>query len=225
MKPIDIARKLNISTSSLRSYENRGLVPPAERLSNGYRMYTEKHVAYFQCIVAMSPGFGMEITTDVLQRIQQGKVHEALWIVVQAQADHCECRNLLGKAQTILYAEKGEYDLRTIEEAAQETGVTDTALRYWCKEGYIEAEREVRSDYRLFDGFQVFKMFLMKITQNAVYSSKVVKLKNDLKQLKPGHEEQVQKVIDDMEEHLNERNRKQLHGLYYLHQLCEILKV
>jgi len=57
LKPIDIAKKLNISTSALRHYESWGIIPTVPRSSNGYREYTEEHVAYFQCIRAMLPGF------------------------------------------------------------------------------------------------------------------------------------------------------------------------
>jgi len=59
VRPIDIARKLNISTSALRHYEDWGIIPPVERGANGYRVYTEVHVAYFECIRAMNAGFGM----------------------------------------------------------------------------------------------------------------------------------------------------------------------
>ncbi|MFS0838372.1 MerR family DNA-binding transcriptional regulator [Paenibacillus sp. 1P03SA] len=40
-RPVDIARKLNVSTSALRNYEAAGLVPPAERTAAGHRTYTE----------------------------------------------------------------------------------------------------------------------------------------------------------------------------------------
>lgn len=85
IRPIDIVKKLNVSTSSLRSYEARGIVPPTEQLSSGYRVYTERHVAYFECIVAMSPGIGMEITSTVLKKLQLKELYSALWIIIKAQ--------------------------------------------------------------------------------------------------------------------------------------------
>lgn len=35
MRPVDIARKLEISTTTLRGYEERGLVPPTSRTLTG----------------------------------------------------------------------------------------------------------------------------------------------------------------------------------------------
>ncbi len=90
IRPIDIAKKLNISTSSLRSYEERGIVPKPERSSTGYRIYTEEHVAYFECIVAMSPGFGMDITSAVLKNLQREELDAALWIINNAQVANYE---------------------------------------------------------------------------------------------------------------------------------------
>ncbi len=73
IRPIDIANKLGVSTSALRHYESWGIVPPVERAANGYRMYTEEHVAYFECIRSMAPGFGIQLTSRVTLLLQQRK--------------------------------------------------------------------------------------------------------------------------------------------------------
>ena len=65
MKGIQIAKKLNISTSALRHYESWGLIPKIER-KNGYRIYTKEHEAYFQCIRALNAGFGMDLVKRVM---------------------------------------------------------------------------------------------------------------------------------------------------------------
>ncbi|MED4129605.1 MerR family DNA-binding transcriptional regulator [Shouchella miscanthi] len=85
MRPVDIARKLSVSTSTLRNYEVRGIIPITERLPTGYRVYTEEHLAYLECIVAMSPGFGMDITSAVLKNLQQKKLNSTLWMINELQ--------------------------------------------------------------------------------------------------------------------------------------------
>lgn len=45
IRPIDIAKRLNVSTRTLRSYETRGIIPATERLGTGYGIYTEEHLA------------------------------------------------------------------------------------------------------------------------------------------------------------------------------------
>src|SRR5690606_5077014 len=60
--------------------------PPVPRAANGYRVYTEEHVAYFECIRAMIPGFGIPITREVVRKLQKQEVDEALWLVNEQQA-------------------------------------------------------------------------------------------------------------------------------------------
>lgn len=87
MKGNEIARKLNISTSSLKHYEAWGLVPQVERADNGYRIYTQEHEAYFQCIRALNTGFGMNLVKKVMPLIIKGESIKALWIINKAQVD------------------------------------------------------------------------------------------------------------------------------------------
>ncbi|NLL30974.1 MAG: MerR family DNA-binding transcriptional regulator [Clostridiales bacterium] len=87
MRGIDIARKLNISTSALRHYESWGLVPKVERGKNGYRIYTSEHEVYFECIRALNAGFGMDLVKKVMPLIIKGRIHDALWIINKAQVN------------------------------------------------------------------------------------------------------------------------------------------
>ncbi|HEX3048312.1 MAG TPA: MerR family DNA-binding transcriptional regulator, partial [Bacillota bacterium] len=84
MRPVDIARRLGISTTTLRKYEEMGLVPPASRSWSGYRNYTGEHLAYFICIREMLPGFNLTIITEVLQNVMDQKMDAAYWIVNKA---------------------------------------------------------------------------------------------------------------------------------------------
>ena len=43
-------------------------------LPNGYRLYTEEHVAYFECIRAMNEGFGMDLVRKIMPLIQERKI-------------------------------------------------------------------------------------------------------------------------------------------------------
>lgn len=85
IRPIDIAKKLNITTSALRHYESWGIIPKVERGKNGYRIYTEVHVAYFECIRAMNTGFGMDVVRKVMKLMLEKKVKEACWLINEVQ--------------------------------------------------------------------------------------------------------------------------------------------
>ncbi|KIV55362.1 transcriptional regulator [Aneurinibacillus migulanus] len=229
MRPIDIARKLRISTSSLRSYEARGIVPPTERLSTGYRVYTEEHVAYFECIVAMSPGFGMEITSAVLKKLQLKQLDSALWIINRAQVANYENSIIIEKAikylENMVDEQTKTEKCITIGEASIETQVPTSTLRYWEKEGLIISKREEDNNYRLFDRFQIIKILLMKTTQNAVYSHEVIKLKKAIKNLSVRDLQKSKNIVYDIQKNLSKRNQEQLHGLFYLYRLCKMINL
>jgi len=222
IRPIDIAKKLNISTSTLRSYEEREIVPKPKRSNAGYRIYTEEHVAYFECIAAMSPGFGMDITSAALKKLQQKELDAALWIINHAQVANYEDKIMIERVNKHLDNLNHEHSMTTGELSLQ-TNIPPSTLRYWEKEGFITSKRGELNNYRLFDTFQLIKALLMKITQNAVYSYEVIQIKKEIKELNQYDLEEVKKVIDHIQKHLNKRNQKQLKGIFYLYKLSNIL--
>lgn len=54
----ELAKRAGVSTSKIRFYEGRGLLPPARRLANGYRDYEERALLIVRFIDrAQSLGF------------------------------------------------------------------------------------------------------------------------------------------------------------------------
>lgn len=85
-RPIDIARKLKISTTTLRHYEDFGMIPDVKRSSNGYRIYTDEHIAYFLCIREMMYGFTLSEIAKFLKSVMAKQTDKALWMANKAQA-------------------------------------------------------------------------------------------------------------------------------------------
>ena len=44
----EVAKIIGIHPNTVRMYEQWGLIPPAERKPNGYRMFTEFHIEQFR---------------------------------------------------------------------------------------------------------------------------------------------------------------------------------
>jgi DNA-binding transcriptional MerR regulator len=218
IRPIDIAQKLNISTSSLRSYEERGIVPKPERSSTGYRIYTEEHLAYFECIVAMSPGFGMDITSAVLKKLQQKELDAALWLINKAQVANYEDKFNIERVNKHLENLDQEHSM-TIGEVSLQTNIPPSTFRYWERKGYINSKRG-ENNYRYYNSYQIMKILLMKLTQNAVYSHEIVQLKNFIRNLEEYDIEGAKSIVGECQQHLNKRNQEQLHGLYFFYRLC-----
>ncbi|MDD9269012.1 MerR family DNA-binding transcriptional regulator [Paenibacillus sp. GCM10023248] len=229
LRPAEIANQLGISTSSLRNYEAKGIVPPASRASNGYRVYTDEHIAYFTCIVAMSPGFGMEITSEVLILLQRQELGAALWLINAAQAATHADKLVLEEAEGLMsklaLSGSAEPGWMTIGELSATAGIPTSTLRYWEQDGLIAAARHENNNYRKYDKFQEVKVWILKSTQKAVYSGDTVRLKQAVRGLPAGHWQAMEAVIAAARAALAERNREQLRGLHSLHNLCSRLKL
>lgn len=228
IRPIDIARKLGISTSALRHYEEWGIVPPVERAQNGYRIYTEEHVAYFECLRAMLPGFGMDVTKRVLLNVQNKEVDAALWLVNESQASLHHDKTIAERALQILETEeldnleiKGKRKWMTIGEVSAETMIPSSAIRHWEKEGLITPVRDQENGYRRFNRSHVRQILIIRTLRTAVYSLEVIR--EVMRELDHHNVEQARQIARDSMKYLNNRNQTQLRGAHYLYQLCRML--
>ncbi|WP_205516835.1 MerR family DNA-binding transcriptional regulator [Paenibacillus sp. SYP-B3998] len=232
MRPIDIARKLKISTSALRNYEDLGIVPPTERSSSGYRIYTKEHVAYFECIQAMSPGFGMKVASEVLRKIQSKEVNAALWMVNEVQANLHRDKTIMEKTIQILETQQlplpdssQTETWLTIGEVSAETGIPCSAIRHWDKIGLITSSRDQRNGYRLFNRSQIRKILLLRTFRSTVYSLDVVELKKNIAEMDHTDVEHAIRIAKDSLNYLNKINQLQLRGGKYLYDLCRSLNL
>lgn len=163
-RPIDIARKLNISTSTLRIYEDMEIIPPVKRTDNRYRIYTQVHLDYFICIRKMVKGYSLSFTGDLLKEYMRGNKYKALWMITKSQADlYTEkmrlervglnlIENLNDKSDSI---KKDKNKLMTIKEISKITDVNITTIRYWENIGLIASVRGKDNNYRLFNKNQI----------------------------------------------------------------------
>ncbi|WP_313636906.1 MerR family DNA-binding transcriptional regulator [Paenibacillus sp.] len=229
-KPIDIARELNISSSALRHYESWGVVPTPSRAANGYRLYTDIHLAYFRCLRAMFPGFGVEITCEVLRYIQKSEIDGAFWLVNKEQANlHKEkvaadqTLELLQDHHLPPITSKKLNHRMTIGEVAALTGVTTSAIRHWEKEGLLHTERDPDNGYRWFTPTHIRKILLIRTLRSTVYFLK--SMKDIVQAVEHQSLEQAKKVTERAIRSIHERNRAQFRGIHQLVELCKVLEL
>ncbi|KNB73448.1 MerR family DNA-binding transcriptional regulator [Brevibacillus reuszeri] len=232
MRPIDISRRLGLSTSTLRNYERQGLVPPCQRSQAGYRIYTEEHLAYFECIEAMSLGFGMEITVQVVRGLQAKKMDSVLWLVTNSQANLYRDRQLAKsniqmlesqEKETSSREESTEQEWMTIGEASAKTSIPASTIRHWEKIGLITLARDPQNGYRWINRSQLRKISLLRTLRSAVYSDTVVQLKQAIAELNHEDVAHARKIAQETTQYLDKMNQKQLRGMYYLYALCRSL--
>ncbi|KWX86270.1 transcriptional regulator [Paenibacillus riograndensis] len=224
-KPVEIASMLGISTSALRHYESWGVVPAPERAANGYRMYTELHLAYFRCLRAMIPGFVYKITYDVLRNIQQGDMDQALW--------------LAGAEQARLHGEKAAADQtlallqdpkisrlkgrpvshrRSIGEAAAIAGVQPSAIRHWEKEALLTPLRNPENGYRMYTAVHLRQILLIRTLRRTVYF--LERMKELVEAVEQHSLDRAKEVTEHALGRIHQRNRQQYSGVHQLMELC-----
>lgn len=226
MKGIEIARKLNISTSALRHYEAWGLIPTVERAYNGYRIYTEEHEAYFQCIRALMPGFGMEWIREVMPLVIKGEQLDALWKINAAQvklhAEKVTVQRAIAMIDTIEQAELPNSlrkDLYTIGEVARLANVSASSIRHWEREGLIQPARHKESGFRIYSQSDLRKVLVIHTVQRVAYSLDIVREvlsgldHNDVTQAKERALQSLQYI-----DHLL---AEQVRGIAQLHKLLD----
>ncbi|AJS58454.1 MerR family transcriptional regulator [Paenibacillus sp. IHBB 10380] len=225
-KPIEIARELNISTSALRHYESWGVIPTPTRAANGYRLYTKVHLAYFRCLRAMFPGFGVAITCNVLRHIQNGDMDTAFWIVNKEQANLQQDKivadqtlDLLQDTELPLISSKKMKNDMTIGEVATLTNVQESAIRHWEKEGLLSPERDPDNGYRIFTPIHIRQILLIRTLRRTVYF--LENMKEIVRAVEHQSIEQAKKVTENALLNIHQRNRQQFYGVHQLVVLCK----
>ncbi|MDQ0185699.1 MerR family transcriptional regulator [Cytobacillus kochii] len=228
MKGIEIAKKLNISTSALRHYESWGLIPKVERAENGYRNYRKEHESYFQCIRALNAGFGMDLVKKIMPLIIDRKTLEALWFINKAQVELRAEKETVQRTVEILdskelndiqsYRTKNFF---TIGEVAKEANVSASSIRHWEKEALIEPSRDKESGFRIYSPSDIRRVLIIRTVQRVVYSLDIVREvlsdleKNDISQAK----EMALKSLEYIDYALIE----QIRGIASLQNLLDVL--
>lgn len=215
---------MKVTTSALRHYEAWGIVPPPERKPNGYRLYTELHVAYFECIRAMAPGFGMDLVKRIMPFIQQGKFTDALWLVNEAQAKLHEERRRAEQAlralemnlPDLLFPGK-ESKWFTIGEAAAAVGVPETTLRHWEKEGLVVPDRQPENRYRRYSRSDLQRLLIVRTLRVSGYS--LESIREIMRQFDANDIAHARKIARDSLSKLDYMICEQLRGCSYLHKL------
>ncbi|MFD0672912.1 MerR family transcriptional regulator [Cohnella sp. GCM10027633] len=227
IRPIDIARRLNVSTSALRHYESWEVLPPIDRGPNGYRIYTETHVAYFECIRSMYPGYGMTLTCNALRLVRDGRMDEALWSLNEQQAKLWQDKTMTEKTiQMLETRELDEVDAKsrrkglTIGEVSEETSIPASAIRHWEKEGLLTPDRDPHNGYRTFTRSHVRQALMIRTLRNAGYPLDVVS--QVMRELNNNQLEQARRIARESLNNMYAALRHQLMGSHDLYKLCRM---
>lgn len=228
MRPIDVARRLGVSTSTLRNYEAFGFVPSVERTAAGYRVYTAEHLAYFTVAREMMPGFSLPSIGSILGEVMARRIAAALWLVTKAQAELQQERDIAERVvarllrRTRLPVAKQQW--LTVKDVSRETGIPATTIRYWEKVGLLHAERR-ENNYRMFPASQVQRALAAYALKLTVYAYQeryfIDSIRADLEAFDYSDRGRIERMTSGIAQHLNQLNRDRIRGIAALHRLCQ----
>jgi DNA-binding transcriptional MerR regulator len=230
IRPVDIARKLGISTTTLRKYEEFGLVPPVPRSAAGYRMYTHEHLAYFACARDMLPAFSTSEILKIFRPVMVKEIDMALWMANKAQSDLYGEKMIAGKiVKNLLLKNESKYQASgkkwTIHDISRETGVPETAIRYWDKVGLITAGRHKENNYRIFEAEHVKQVLAICALK---FSARVFRQRHSIKHIREelsafdySDKERISMMVQGIEQYFSQVNRAQIRSISSLFHLCD----
>jgi DNA-binding transcriptional MerR regulator len=230
IRPIDIARRFNISTTTLRKYEELGLIPPVSRTAAGYRVYTKEHIAYLICVREMMAGFDLSQIAKLMQKVLAKKADAALWMACKAQADLYQEKVISEKILLSLKPENmpssiaPDQDMLSINDVKHATGVSTHTIRYWDKIGLISSTRSTENNYRIFTSEavkQILTIYALKFVYKAKGQKHFIRLiKEELKSFDYEDGNRLKDIKNDIEKYLAKVNRAQISSITALHHLC-----
>lgn len=174
--PTLIAKQLNVSTTTLRRYEDQDLIPDVSRTASNRRCYTSIHVQAFITIRALLQGYEIPVVYDVMRKIKGQQMESALWAINQEQHKTQvekerleEVLRMFRDVDLSKYKDLTVTDSMTIGEVAQMAGVNPSAIRHWEQEGLISSNRNKDNGYRVFTLTELRKIILISSLRKTVY--------------------------------------------------------
>ncbi|MDT0379596.1 MerR family transcriptional regulator [Streptomyces sp. DSM 42041] len=145
-----VARRSGYSPQQVRDLERLGVIAPASRAANGYRLFAEHHVRDLRAYRDLATAVGPVPARRALREIRSLPVDRAAALVSSFHLALARERDdalaaqealLLIRAEGSTDAEPAAGDAMTIRELAVALGVPASTLRFWEKAELLTPER------------------------------------------------------------------------------------
>lgn len=216
--PAQIAERLNVSTTTLRRYEEQGLIPEVLRSAGNHRIYTTVHIQAFITIRSLLAGYEIPVVYEAMRRIKEGSVTEALWLInhqlyqVQEEKQRVEgLLTMIRQADFRSYKNRKLTEAMTIGKVAELAGVNPSAIRHWEKEGLITSTRHPESGYRLFSVPELRKILVISSLRKTIYY--IENLRDILQDMEAFRLSKVDRSFQVALEKLNQKLTTQYRGI------------
>jgi DNA-binding transcriptional MerR regulator len=219
LRPVDLARRVGVSTQLIRNYEAAGVLPEAPRTESGYRQYDEQHLAALLTYRALAPGFGAESAQLIMRAVHDGDEELALRVIDQCHAELHEQRRatdtaseaLGAAAEQFLDGQPGAGPPLRVGELAHQLGIRTSALRVWEAAGLLTPARERGTNYRRYQPAQVRDARIIHMLRQGRYSFDQIRpVLEGLR--RTGSAEALRAAVAERRAAHDRRTRAMLHG-------------
>ncbi|GIJ68108.1 MerR family DNA-binding transcriptional regulator [Virgisporangium ochraceum] len=155
-RPADLAAAHGISAQTVRNYEQAGMIPPAGRTPNGYRVYTAVHAAALDAFVALIPGFGHTTAGEIMRAVNRGDRDSAFPLIdgahAQLQADRATLDAVEPAIRDLVPPPDPDGPDRPVPigAVAHRLGLTPATLRKWERAGILRPHRDRGTHHRVY---------------------------------------------------------------------------
>ncbi|WP_324824199.1 MerR family transcriptional regulator [Sinanaerobacter sp. ZZT-01] len=189
-KTAEVAKMIGIHPNTVRLYEKWGLIPQAERLQNGYRIFTEFHIDQLRLVrtafqiellqnglrkkiieilkISATKNFeqALNLTAEYLFLLRQEQIHAEEAIQITNQLLSCEPYEIM---QPLKRKEVSEY-----------LNVSMDSLRNWEMNGLLSVKRK-ENGYRIYTIKDIKRLKIIRSLRFANYSLEaILRMLNEL---------------------------------------------
>lgn len=228
--PNQIAGMLQVSTTTLRRYEEQDLIPAVPRTPSNHRYYGEVHVQAFTTIRILLQGYDIPVAYEVMRMMKQGQTEQALWMINGQQHQiHLEMKRVEDILAMIRHTDLPS-TLNTewttpmnIGEAAAIAGVRTSAIRHWEAEGLIRSERNPENGFRMFSLAELRKILVISSLRKTVYY--IDNMRSLLSTMDTQDHQEIERSFQYALEKLNTRLMLQCKGIAEVMNYMKLLSV
>ncbi len=216
--PKQIAKMLNISTTTLRRYEEQGLIPDVHRTASNRRCYLPVHLQSFTVIRTLLQGYDIPVVYEVMRNIKKGNTVEAFWLInrqlhaLQEEKQRVEeILTMIRNTDFSKYRNIKVAEAMKIGEVAALAGVNPSAIRHWEKEGLIKSERDRENGYRMYTVSELKKIIVISSLRKTIYY--IENMKQLLNELETQHYTKVERSFQLALQKLNHQLATRFQGI------------
>ncbi len=207
-KTAEVAKRVGVHPNTVRLYEKLELIPKVNRLSNGYRVFTDYHIEQFNLartafkVEVLQNGLRKKII-NVVKLSAKGEFQEAINCIndyinqIKQERKNAEEAIELSKKLLLEIDAKDNYIFFTRKQTSDYLQVTMDTLRNWEMNGLLTVKRK-QNGYRVYTESDINRLKIIRTLRCANYSlSAILRMLNAISESK---EIDIREVINKTKE-------------------------